>query len=683
MTELIWDGKYKDGKKQGPVRIALPFQTIETVNESVQERQRTLEIFAAGRETEWRNRLIWGDKKYVLPSLLPEFAGKVNLIYIDPPFDTGADFSFTAAIPGYQDADEDAASFTKEPSILEQKAYRDTWGRGLDSYLLWFYETIVMLRDLLAENGSIYVHLDWRMVHYAKEVMDEVFGGGRYQNEIVWQRSLPHGNIDYKFGASHDTILRFSKAEEFTWNPQYSPHREEYLRDFYKYNEPDGRRFRLISCMNPNPNRPNLTYEWRGIKRVWKFSRDRMKRMDEEGLLVYSKTGIPSYKGYLDEMRGVPMQDIWTDISPLMGVSREWVEYPTQKPEALLERIMKASSNEGNLILDCFVGSGTTAAVAEKLNRRWIACNLGRFAIHTTRKRLLGIPNVRPFVVQNLGKYERQAWQAAEFDASVAAVSDRRQESAEDGGQRPPLHREMAYRKFILDLYHATPITGRTWLHGTKGSRMVHVGAVDAPVTLADVKAIAKELWKSVGTGGKVLGGGDTAATAATAPIEAAVDILGWEFAFELNETAKQIAAESRVNVAFKKIPREVLDKKAIEQGDVQFFELAALSVGVKQKKREITLKLTDFVIPTDDIPVEVRKAIKHWSQMIDYWAVDWDYKGDTFHNQWQAYRTRKDPKIELETQYTYKEPGKYLIVVKVIDILGNDTTKTLEINVR
>jgi hypothetical protein len=228
----------------------------------------------------------------------------------------------------------------------------------------------------------------------------------------------------------------------------------------------------------------------------------------------------------------------------------------------------------------------------------------------------------------------------------------------------------LAYRKFILDLYHATPITGRTWLHGTKAARMVHVGAVDAPVTLADVKAIAKEVWKSVGA-------------IHESPLRAAVDILGWEFAFEINELAKQVAAESRVEVAFKKIPREVLDKRAVEAGDVHFFELGALSVEVKQKKREMTVKLKDFVIPLEDVPEEVRKAIQHWSQMVDYWAVDWDYKDDTFHNQWQAYRTRKDPKIELESTHTYPEPGKYMIVVKVIDNLGNDTTKTLEARVK
>jgi hypothetical protein len=196
------------------------------------------------------------------------------------------------------------------------------------------------------------------------------------------------------------------------------------------------------------------------------------------------------------------------------------------------------------------------------------------------------------------------------------------------------------------------------------------VAAVDAPVTQADVKSIAREAWKAV-------------ASTKDSPTKASVDILGWEFALEVNELAKQIAAESRVDVSFKKIPREVLDKRAVEQGDVRFFELGALSVEHKTKARELTIRLKDLVIPTDDIPEEARKAIKHWSQLIDYWAVDWDYKNDTFHNQWQAYRTRKEPNIELETNFPYTAPGKYTVVVKVIDILGNDTTKTLEITLK
>ena len=168
MVELTWDGKYKDGKKVAPVRLSLPFQTVETVNESVQERQRSLDLFSSGRESDWRNRLIWGDKKYVLPSLLEEFRGAVNLIYIDPPFATGADFSFTARVPDDPDESGSGSQFVKQPSILEQKAYRDTWGRGLDSFLQWFYETALMLKELLHEDGSIYVHLDHNAGHYAK-----------------------------------------------------------------------------------------------------------------------------------------------------------------------------------------------------------------------------------------------------------------------------------------------------------------------------------------------------------------------------------------------------------------------------------------------------------------------------------------------------------------------------------
>ena len=654
MTELIWDGKYKDGKKQGPVRIALPFQTIETVNEGTEARYHALELFAAGRETAWRNRLIWGDKKYVLPSLLPEFAGKVNLIYIDPPFDTGADFSFTATIPDHPDADEgEGSTFTKEPSILEQKAYRDTWGvstedrqRGVshvDRYVKWFYETVVLLRELLAEDGSIYVHCDWRVNSYIRLALDEVFGPGNHRNEIIWAYQGSWVEPKTYFPRRHNSIFFYKKNDTSFFNRSHEDDFEEQV-NFIRWRD------YIVDQKICAKNMP--AHDLRFKPYIDHFEK------------AYGR--YPNGEDVVFEAKGSVVGSVW-NLKTVDPKSPENVNYPTQKAEALLERIIKASSNEGDLVLDCFVGSGTAAAVAEKLNRRWIACDLGRFAIHTTRKRLLGIPNVRPFVVQNLGKYERQAWQAAEFSGCSAGVPTG---DANAAMRTSPLQREMAYRKFILDLYHATPITGRTWLHGAKGGRMVHVGAVDAPVTLADVKAIAKEVWRGAGTGK------DT-------PPRASVDILGWEFAFELNETAKQVAAESRVEVAFKKIPHEALDKKAVEQGDIKFFELGALSVDVKQKKKEATLKLTNFIIPIDDIPEEVRKAIKHWSQMVDYWAVDWDYRDDTFHNQWQSYRTRKDPKIELETTHSYPEAGKYTIVVKVIDILGNDTTKTIQVEVR
>jgi adenine-specific DNA-methyltransferase len=560
VPELLWEGKYgADGKKVAPMRVALPFQTVETVNESAQERQQALDIFATDRDEEWRNRLIWGDKKYVLPSLLPEFAGAVDLVYIDPPFFTGDNFSFSVAI--------DDGSFTREPTLIEQKAYRDTWGTGLDGYLKWFYDTVTHLRDLLAEDGSIFVHLDWHVGHHAKAVLDEVFGASNFRNEIVWHYyNKFQGNVN-RFASDHDVIFWYSKSAKY--------------------------RFQRIK-----EKRAGGTV--RQIKRKWDKDTGRIvNAKGADGKVLYQET---------DERA---IDDVWR-LSMLQPADQtENLGYPTQKPKTIVERILAASTAEGDLVLDCFVGSGTTADVAERMGRRWIAADLGRFAIHTTRKRLLGVESVRPFVVQNLGKYERQLWQAAEFG-----------ESAE--------RRTTAYRGFVLDLYHATPVSGHSWLHGLKQGRMVHVGTVDAPVTAGDIKQIVTEFRKTIGTG-------------KDAPKKQSVDVLGWDFAFELNELARQDAELAGIELRLVRIPREVLEKRAVEQGDIRFFELAALSTDVKTTGRKVTLTLDDFIIPLDDVPADIQKAVTHWSQWIDYWAVDWNNKSDTFHNEWQTYRTRKD----------------------------------------
>ena len=709
MAELIWDGKYdKQGRKSAPLRIALPFQTVETVNESENIRAKSLQELWNGKPGEWRNRLIWGDKKYVLPSLLPEFAGKVNLIYIDPPFATGANFSFRARIPDNPETNEDESSeFVKQASMIEEKAYRDTWGRGIDSYLQWFYETAVYLRELLADNGSIYVHLDWHVGHYAKAVLDDVFGLDGFINEVVWQKIRSSKQQTIGFGNVHDVIFLYSKFENLVFNKQYVPLSHERINVHYKYvDEKTGRRYQLADLTQQGKG-PARQFGDRLIDpppgKHWIWNQERITDALNEGIIVFTSGKMPRVKRYLDESKGNPMEDIWVDISPVNSQALERVDYDTQKPEALLDRILSASSNPGDFVLDCFVGSGTTAVVAEKLGRRWIACDLSRFAIHTTRKRLLGIEGCKPFVVQNLGKYERQMWMGVVFQNGSppltpppdtgggiegqgasrffppgsrggieggVEVSPTTPVGGDKGGVDEALHREATYRKFILDLYHAEPLTGYTHIHGIKHGRMVHVGSVDSPVTLDDVKKSASEMKQAIGTGEK-------------APTQAAVDILGWEFAFELNELAQDVAKEAGVQVVFKKIPRDVMDQKAIDQGDIKFFELAALSVDVKIDKRTVTLKLTDFAMPLDEVPEEVRKAITHWSQWIDYWAVDWNFREDTFHNQWQSFRKKKDPKLESQTEYTYEAPGNYDILIKVIDLFGNDTTKLLRVEVK
>jgi len=682
MVELVWEGKYdKDGKRAAPLRVALPFQTVETVNESAQQRQRTLDLFAAGRDAEWRNRLIWGDKKYVLPSLLPEFAGEVDLIYIDPPFATGQDFSFQAQV-----GDDE---FTKVATVIEQKAYRDTWaakqGKAkLKKYLPWIYDTAVIFHELLNENGSLYVHCDDGVSHYVKTIFDEVFGYDNFLNHITWRRATAH-NDPKRYGRIQDHILYYSKGQNPTWNGENVTTTKSAKELEKAYPSIDERgRFRsqdLTGPLHGNPRGSASTMPWRrydvfSLGRCWSVPKsgkyaeyiekhfisnyrsitdihERLELLDNAGLIHHTKTGKwPGLKRYSDADTGILPQDIILEPIGFTNYRKSLKQtgYDTEKPEALLQRIIGVSSKEGDLVLDCFCGSGTTAAVAEKLNRRWIACDLGRFGIHTSRKRLLGIENVRPFVVQNLGKYERQVWQKAEFGEEAA-------------------FQMRSYRKFILDLYHAEMVDGYTWLHGRKGGRMVHVGSVDSPVAVGDVRQIAIEFQRAIGTGKH-------------APTLAGVDILGWDFALDTNETAQQTAAEAGLKVRFLRIPREVLEKKAVDQGDIKFFELAALSVDKSLNGRELSVWLTDFMIPPDDVPDDVAKAVRHWEDWIDYWAVDFNYRDDTFHNQRQTYRTRKDRTLLPRLNYTYSEPGEYVVLVKVIDILGNDSTKTLNVKV-
>lgn len=350
----------------------------------------------------------------------------------------------------------------------------------------------------------------------------------------------------------------------------------------------------------------------------------------------------------MDEWEGYPVQNLWTDIYQINPVASERLDFPTQKPESLLERVVRTSTKEGDLIADFFCGSGTTAAVAEKINRRWIGCDLGRFAIHTTRKRLLDITNCKPFEVLNLGQYERKYWQGVTF--------------GDEQPKEPNQAAVAAYVKFILELYHAQPLPG-THIHGRKGGALVHVGAVDAPVTISQINAALTECAQ--------LG-------------QRELHVLGWEWEMGLHDPLVRQAKEARgIRLRLLNIPGEVMERQAVDRGDVRFFDLAYLKAEIVPAQREsktIRVRLIDFVIPdTDLIPEDVRGKIRKWSDYIDYWAVDWDFQHDTFMNQWQAYRTRKNRKLDLESaEHQYDKPGRYRILVKVVNIFGNDTSRLL-----
>ena len=357
------------------------------------------------------NTLYYGDNLEILRQHVA--AESVDLVYLDPPFNSNASYNVLfrersgeespAQIRAFTDTWEwtQETERTYELDIIQNpavpatvkdmiSAFRQFIGRNaMMAYLVMMAPRLVEMHRVLKPTGSIYLHCDPTASHYLKLLMDAVFGSGNFRNEIGWVRSLPHGNVRQMFGRSRDSILFYVKGQRAIWNRSFRGHRPEYITQFYRYIEPGSdRQYRLVSCINPNPNRPNLTYDWKGITRVWKWTPERMQKAHEEGLLVYSKNGIPSYKNYLDEMQGAPMQDTWEDIPPLMGSSKERLGYPTQKPEALLERIIQASSNEGDVVLDPFCGCGTAVAAAQKLGRQWMGIDVTHLAVALMKNRL-------------------------------------------------------------------------------------------------------------------------------------------------------------------------------------------------------------------------------------------------------------------------------------------------------
>ncbi len=625
-------------------RVALPFQVVETINASraTREAERGSLFSATGDgNTEapagWRNKLVWGDNKLVMASLLKEFAGEANLIYIDPPFDTGTDFSFQVRI-----GDE---RWTKEPSIIEEHAYSDTWGAGISSYLSMMYSRLALIEGLLAPNGTFYLHVGRNVSHYLKLVCDEIFGRHGYVNEITWKRAHAHGDTGQgarHFGRVTESILVYRKGDEGTWHPQYVPYTDEILARDYKYvDEESGRRYRLMPVDGPGgAAKGNPYYEFLGVSGYWRFSKDRMQELYDVGEIVLSSTGKSlSRKRFLDEAKGTPITDLWDDVNRISPTSRERLGYATQKPEALLNRIIETSSEPEDLVMDVFCGSGTTLAVAETLGRRWVGCDLGRFAIHTTRKRLLDLPGCKPFEILNLGLYERQHWQKSVAGDEIDA-----------------------YLNFVLALYDAQPVEGYRLLHGKKAGRLVHVGSVDAPVTSDDVEQVLDEL---------------------AANDLGEVDVLGWEWEMGLHDVVTEQARRRGIDLACRQIPREVM--KAELGDEIRFFELAYLALEIDRDARSVRVQLRDFVIPSDElIPESVRSEITQWSDYIDYWSVDFNFRDDTFHNEWQTYRTREEPNLATESDWhDYEKPGRYATVVKVIDIFGNDTTKLAEVVVK
>ena len=495
------------------------------------------------------------------------------------------------------------------------------------------FDRLRLIRELLSDRGTLYLHLDWYVGHHVRPVLDDVFGEENSLGEVVWAYGSPSGGrvSGSKLVKAHDIVFVFAKSYgQHRYEIAYLPYSDKYVNDWFRHTDQKGR------------------YQ-------------RRQRIDKT-------TGERHWeKQYLHESKGVPASTVWSDIQQAyadpraykIGTTSEITGYATQKPEKLLDRIINISTAPGDLVADFFCGSGTTLAVAEKTGRRWIGCDLGRWGIHVTRKRLLGIEDCKPFEILNLGKYERQYWQGAAFG---------------DGGGRRLTERTLyEYLAFILKLYGAQPVAGMAHVHGKKGRAMVHIGAVDAPVTIDEIDQAVGECQRLR---------------------QSELHVLGWEWEMGLAGPNNDVhqgglmheSAKGRgVKLILLQIPREVMEQQVSDRDDVRFFELAYLEAELaapKELTAQVTLK--DFVIPNDElIPDEVRGKVRQWSDYIDYWAVDWDFRNDTFMQGWVAYRTRKERALPLASDpHRYESPGTYQVLVKVIDIFGNDTSQCYPVTV-
>jgi adenine-specific DNA-methyltransferase len=615
-AELVWEGKYDEyGNRRliDSAALGMPMQRIETIDEprSRAEAQGGLFDSSQAHLDDFRNRLIWGDNKLVLASLLREYKGALDLIYIDPPFDVGADFTMNVAIG---DAAEEVE---KDQSVLEMVAYNDTWGRQTDSYLHMMYERLVLMRELLSDRGSMYVHCDYRVVHLLRSILDDLFGRTNFQNEIQWCYSIG-GKGKTRFARKHDTILFYTKTATYTFNAK----------------DPN-----VVVARKPGSHM--------------------RAKVDADGREYQEKTDKKSgkvYRYYVDE--GKTPEDYWTDIEQLNREDAERVGYATQKPEALLERIIAASTNPGDLVADFFCGSGTTGAVAERLGRRWIMADLGRFAIHTSRKRLIEVQRrrfeahepYRAFEVANLGRYERQWWQKE----SLAGA---------DGD----------HRRVVLAFFRAEPLRlpPSPLLHGRKGTAYCHVDNIDSIFTRDEAA--------------------DVASAAASAGAKEVV-CLAWEFEMDLRIECNRLEQETGILIKLIMIPREIMEKN--RKDPPPFLEVATLTaepvISEGPEGPVVDIRLTSFVpslaeIPTKELEALSERAATSGFDFIDFWAVDFDYReSEPFHHDWQDYRLRKDRSLKLQSEqrHEYPDPGEYIACVKVVDIFGADTSITVGVDV-
>lgn len=582
-------------------------------------------------ESNWFNRLCYGDNLMVMQALLtgdkstglPSMRGKIDLIYIDPPYDSKADYRTKITLP--------SADIDLKPTVVEQFAYADMWKDGTVSYLKNLYPRLYLMRELLSDKGSIYVHVDWHVGHYVKILMDEIFGKDVFKNEVVWSYSR-WANVSQSYQRMHDTILFYTKNTQGIFNEQRIQLDEKRKRN-------------LVQIIDGK----------------------KVSMRDENGNVVYREQTDKPVSDFWDETEFWNGTNIWDDIYQVGKNGKERVNYDTQKPEALLERIIKASSNENSIVADFYAGSGTTGAVAEKLGRRWIMSDLGKPANMIIRKRLID-QEAKPFLYQAVGDYQKETFATTKEFKRVGDLS-----------------------QVVLSLFGATPFFDEDMpknLGQLKDSRtLIYVDSPNKMTGLSTLKK-AQELKETF------LGGWNK------------VVVLGWNFVFDIAEVIKQFNP-NQLEVLV--IPPDLLSqlskntsyKKLIEGGNVRFASLQYLTIKEPNIKNiscdieELKIELDNYVLLSPDVlPLdEKNKAIlqeviaREPLALIEYWSIDPDFDGITFRSKWQDYRenTSNDGdeyRVSTSAQITVPKlkDRKRKICVKAVDVFGFESVVVKEI---
>lgn len=609
----------------------------------------------------WFNRLIHGDNLFSMQALLngdpetglPSMRGKIDLIYIDPPFDSKADYRTGITLPN--------GDVEQKPTVLEQFAYSDTWSDGTISYLKMLYPRLALMKELLSPQGTIYIHLDWHVGHYVKLILDDIFGKNNFLTEIVWNyRTFSQAAVKGRsFEHTHDNIYIYAKdIDKQIFNPIYVPQKT------------------LIE----NAKKAGFSLDERGYFKTAPtglgkggYSEETIRSLDAQGLIYWTKNGLPRKKYYCEndstyiydkKMIG----NVWSDIPDMMHFSKsEILDYGTQKPEALLERIIQASSNENSIVADFFGGSGTTAAVAEKLGRRWIISDLGKPSTMIMRKRLIDIPDCKPFLYHSIGDYSREAFLS---DKQYKRVSD--------------------LARVVMRLYGALPFDSEDAPvnvgHIRDESTLV---VVDSPnkVTNANTIKRAMELRDSFMGGWKK------------------VIILGWNFSFDIGD---KLSVMNKSECEVLVIPPDLLDllrkkdyKDLVDGNKIRFNSLQYLTIkkptvtkANEDDKETLNIELDNYVLLSpDNLPLDDKsKAVVQQVMadnpldLIEYWSIDPDYDGQTFRSVWQDYRENTnnddDPLRVIHDAHIVvpKVDHKRKICVKAVDVFGFESMAVVEI---